>query len=208
MKGYYFITDRNLSRLGNAHDVQSAVRAGVKIVQYREKNLGTGKIYLEALKLRKICKDIIFLINDRVDIAQAVDADGVHLGQDDLPYLTARKLLGKKKIIGVTVHSLKEAKLAQKQGADYIGLAPIFKTSTKPDAKDPVGMKAIKEIKKHIHLPLVVIGGINLSNAWEVISSGADCICAISAVVTSKNVKGRIQEFQKCFKLEMGYQAA
>ncbi|MCK9615414.1 MAG: thiamine phosphate synthase [Candidatus Omnitrophica bacterium] len=199
MKGYYFITGSFLSRLGNVSDVKNALKAGVKIVQYREKNAATYEMYIEALKLRKICKDIIFLINDRVDIALASGADGVHLGQSDLPYRMARKLLGKKKIIGVTVHSLKEAKVAQAKGADYVGIAPIFPTSTKPDARNPVGIELIQEIKKHINLPIVAIGGINLSNAKEVIASGANCVCAISAVVASKNVKRQINKFQKMF---------
>ncbi|MFA5337474.1 MAG: thiamine phosphate synthase [Candidatus Omnitrophota bacterium] len=199
MKGYYFITDKRLSRLGNISDVRSALKAKVEIVQYREKNADTKEMYNEALKLRKICKDIIFLVNDRIDIAQAVNADGVHIGQEDLPYFMARKLLGKNKIIGVTVHTLKEAKIAREEGADYIAIAPIFKTSTKPDAKKPVGIELIKKIKKHVDLPIIAIGGIGILNAKEVISAGADCVCAISAVVTSKNVRRQIDKFQKMF---------
>jgi len=197
MKGYYFITDKRLSRLGNVSDVKSAVKAGVKIVQYREKEADTKEMYEEALKLRKICKNVIFLINDRVDIALAVNADGVHLGQLDMPYKAVRKLLGKKKIIGITVHSLKEALLAQKLGADYLGVSPIFQTSTKPDAKNPVGIGLIKRLRKGIKIPIVAIGGINLSNAKEVISAGANYICAISAVVSKKNVGFEIGRFQK-----------
>lgn len=204
MKGYYFITDKKLSRLGNISDVKSAVKAGVKIVQYREKNAGTKEMYAEAIKLRKICKNIIFLINDRVDIALASGADGVHLGQLDMPYKAARKLLGKNKIIGVTVHNLKQALLAQKSGANYIGISPVFKTKTKPDAKNPVGIKLIKKIKQHTHLPVVAIGGINLSNMEEVTFAGADYICAISAVVTKKNVEQEIEKVQDLFKNQKG----
>ncbi|MFA6280965.1 MAG: thiamine phosphate synthase [Candidatus Omnitrophota bacterium] len=199
IKGYYFITDGALSRRGNISDIKSAVLAGVRIIQYRAKDTETKEMYEEALRLRKICENKIFLINDRVDVALAVKACGVHLGQSDMSYKAARKLLGKKKIIGVTVHNLKEAKSAQAQGADYIGLAPIFKTSTKPDAKDPVGIELIKEIKKYVHIPLVAIGGIDFLNASQVIAAGADCVCAISAVVTQKNVKQEIKKFQKLF---------
>jgi len=199
IKGYYFITDAGLSRQGNIVDVKSAVLAGVKIVQYRAKGAETKEMYEEAAALRKICKNTIFLINDRVDIALAVNADGVHLGQSDMPYQVARKLLGKKKIIGVTVHNLKQAKEAEKRGADYIGLSPIFKTSTKPDAKNPVGIELIKKIKKYVHLPIVAIGGINLLNAPQVIAAGADCVCAISAVITKRNVKQEIEKFQELF---------
>lgn len=204
MKGYYFITDKKLSRRGNLSDVKSAVKAGVKIVQYREKNADTREMYEEALKLRKICKTAAFLINDRVDIALAVGADGVHLGQSDMPYSLARKLLGKNKIIGVTVHNLKEARLAQRLGADYVGVSPVFKTKTKPDAKNPVGIRLIKKIKQHVSLPVVAIGGINLANAKDVISSGADYVCAISAVITRKNVRQEIERFNSLFKKQKG----
>jgi thiamine-phosphate pyrophosphorylase len=200
MRGYYFITDANLSRRGNASDVRSAVSAGVKIVQYRNKHAASAKMYEEALVLRKICKRITFLINDRVDIALAVGADGVHLGQDDLAYPVARRLLGKKRIIGVTVHTVAEACTAQKLGADYLGVSPIFMTNTKPDAGLPVGIALIKAIKKRVALPLVAIGGINLSNAAQVIRAGADSLCAISAVVTSRNVRREIEKFQELFK--------
>lgn len=199
MKGYYFITDKNLSRLGNLSDVRNAVKAGVKIVQYREKNADTKEMYEEALKLRKICEGVCFLINDRVDIALAVGANGVHLGQSDMPYKVARKLLGKNKIIGITVHNIEQARQAQKTGADYVGVSPVFETRTKPDAKNPVGIKLIRKIKQRVHLPVVAIGGINLSNAKDVISAGADCICAISAVIAKKNVKSEINKFQQLF---------
>lgn len=200
MKGYYFITDKSLSRLGNFSDVSEAVKAGVRVVQYREKNASTKEMFEEALKLREICKEIIFLVNDRIDIAKAVNADGVHIGKSDMPYQMARKLMGKNKIIGVTVHNLSGAKEAEKQGADYIGLSPIFETSTKPDAKNPVGIGMIKEIKQYVRIPLVAIGGIDILNAPKVIAAGADCICAISAVVTKEDVGGEIRKFQGVFQ--------
>jgi thiamine-phosphate pyrophosphorylase len=199
LKGYYFITDANLSRAGNIHDVKAALAAGVEIVQYREKLKSTKEMHEEAWLLRKLCKDIIFLINDRVDIAQAVCASGVHLGQSDMPYSAARKILGKKKIIGVTVHSLEEAKKAHRIGADYLGISPIFKTLTKPDTLSPVGVELIRRIRLKTTIPLVAIGGINLSNAQEVIAAGADCVCAISAVVSKNNVRQEIRKFQKLF---------
>ncbi len=200
LKGYYFITDSKLSRAGNTSDVKSALAAGVKIVQYRNKDSGTKQMYEEALKLQSICKGITFLIDDRVDIALSIDADGVHLGSFDMPYNAARKLLGKKKIIGLTAHSLKEAREAQELGADYIGISPVFATKTKADAGKPKGTGLIKEIRKHVSVPIVAIGGINLSNAKEVILAGADCLCAISAVVTKADVKKEIEKFQALFK--------
>ncbi|MCM8801100.1 MAG: thiamine phosphate synthase [Candidatus Omnitrophica bacterium] len=200
IEGFYFITDAYLSYAGNLSDVRSALEADVKIVQYRQKHASGFQMYKEALKLRKICKDIVFLINDRVDIALAVDADGVHLGQDDLPLKIARKLLGKGKIIGISVHNLKQAKQAERLGADYISVGPIFPTRTKPNGEKPVGLELIREIKKQVALPLVAIGGINIFNAKAVIASGADSICAISSVVTKKDVRKQIERFQALFK--------
>ena len=137
MKGYYFITDTGLSRAGNVKDVRRALTAGVGIVQYRAKETGTRTMLTEARELKSLCQGAIFLINDRVDVALAVDADGVHLGQEDMPYETARRLLGPDKIIGITVSTLAEARTAARQGADYLGVSPIFFTRTKPDAGTP-----------------------------------------------------------------------
>jgi len=200
MIGYYFITDASLSRAGNISDVKNAILAKVKFVQYRAKDLSTKAMYQEALELRKICKKTAFLINDRLDIALAVKADGVHLGQDDLSYQAARKLLGKKKIIGVTVHSVKEAKEAQKAGADYISISPVFQTKTKDDAGRPVGMVCLKKIREQVSIPIVAIGGIDLANAVEIIRAGASGLCAISAVVKKPNVSREIEKFQGLFK--------
>jgi thiamine-phosphate pyrophosphorylase len=200
MRGFYFITDSLLSRRGNIGDVKNALAAKVEVVQYREKSLSTKEMYEEALILRKICKNVTFLINDRVDIALSVDADGVHLGQEDLPYRLARKLLGKKKIIGLTVHNLSKAEEAQELGADYIGISPIFSTNTKKDAGTPAGIDLIKKIRKRIYLPIVAIGGIKFANALQVIHAGADCLCAISAVVSKSDVKREIEKYQKLWK--------
>ncbi|MFH1889199.1 MAG: thiamine phosphate synthase [Candidatus Omnitrophota bacterium] len=199
MKGYYFITDSALSRAGNLPDVRSALKAGVEVVQYREKNKTNREIYKEACLLRKICRDITFLVNDRIDIALSAGADGVHLGSEDLPYAVARKMLGKSKIIGLTAHTLKEAIEAQKIGADYIGVSPIFATSTKLDAGEPAGPELIAKIKERISIPIVAIGGINLLNAAKVIRAGADGLCAISAVITKPDVRREIKKFQGLF---------
>jgi thiamine-phosphate pyrophosphorylase len=169
------------------------------MIQYREKNKSTKEMYDEAIELRSLCKNTVFLINDRVDIALAVKADGVHIGQEDLPYSVARKILGKKKVIGLTVHSLKEAIKAQNSGADYISVSPIFKTSTKHDAGVTVGVNLIRKIKKSVSIPVVAIGGIDLLNSPEVIRAGADALCAISAVVAKPQVRVEIQRFQELF---------
>ncbi len=200
MRGFYFITDTSLSRRGIESDVRNALKAKVEVVQYRDKYASVQEMYRQASILRRICKRALFLINDRVDIALAVNADGVHLGQDDLPYKICRKILGKNKIIGVTAHSLEEARQAQKNGADYVGVSPIFSTSTKQDAGKPVGVDLIKKIKKHLSIPIIAIGGIDIYNAPRVIRAGADCLCAISAVVTKPDVRREIEKFQRLFK--------
>jgi thiamine-phosphate pyrophosphorylase len=200
MKGYYFITDSALSRAGNASDVRQAVECGVGVVQYRSKGADTRKMYEEAIQLRKICRDPLFLINDRVDIALSSGADGVHLGQADMPCRAARRLLGPDKIIGITVHNLAEAQEAQNLGADYLGISPIFQTTTKPDAGKPAGIALIEEIRRQVDIPLIAIGGIDHSNAPAVVGAGADGLCAISCVVTKENVAEEIKRFQELFR--------
>lgn len=199
MRGFYFVTDAGLSRAGNIPDVKNAVHAGVKVVQYRAKDLSTRMMIEEGRELRKICRHILFLVNDRVDVCMACGADGVHLGQDDMSPVTARKLLGDGRVIGVTVHSVEEAVRAQRQGADYLGVSPIFPTKTKSDAGAAAGPGLIREIKTHVHLPVVAVGGINLVNARQVVEAGADCFCAISAVVTVNDVQSKIKKFQSIY---------
>ena len=200
MKGYYLITDSGLSRAGIISDVEQAVDCGVEVVQYRNKKGDTREMYEEASRLREICQDAAFLINDRIDIALAVDADGVHLGQSDMPYGAARKLLGQDKIIGITVHNLQEALEAQALGADYLGVSPIFQTQTKADAGRPAGITLIEEIRLRVDTPLVAIGGITLANAPQVIKAGADGICAISCVVAKEDAGAEMKKLQDLFR--------
>jgi len=200
VKGYYFITDSGLSCAGNISDVKQAEACSVCAVQYRNKKAETREMYEEAVRLREICRNVLFLINDRIDIALAVDADGVHLGQSDMPYSAARKMLGPEKIIGITVHNLAEALDAQRSGADYLGVSPIFQTATKSDAGKPAGIALIEEIRARVDIPLIAIGGINLANAPEVVTAGADGLCAISAVVAKKDVGREIERFQELFR--------
>lgn len=200
MKGYYFITDSKLSRAGTVSDVKQAVAAGVNVIQYRCKDGSSAELYASALAVKRICRGALFIINDRVDIALAVDADGVHLGQDDLPLPVARKLLGQGKTIGLTVHSVAEALRAESLGANYLGISPIFSTQTKRDAGPPAGIELVRQIKSTVKLPVVAIGGITLANAPEVVRAGADCVCAISAVVCSSNVAAEIARFQEIFR--------
>ncbi|MFC1666488.1 thiamine phosphate synthase [Candidatus Omnitrophota bacterium] len=201
IRGYYFITDGELSKNGNLSDVKNAIEAGVNVVQYRSKMAKTESMIKEAKTLKEICAGrALFIINDIVGVALSVDADGVHVGQGDMPYETARKLLGKDKIIGVTAHNLKEAMAAEKRGANYLGVSPVFSTTTKKDAGKPCGVELIREIKKSCNIPVAAIGGISLDNVKEVVCAGADAVCAISAVVTKDGVKEEIEKFQSFFK--------
>lgn len=187
---FYLVTDSGLSKKGTISDVREAVESGCRIVQYREKDKSTRAMVEEASEIKRICSGrAIFLVNDRIDVALAVDADGVHIGQEDMPLETARRLLGEDKIIGLSVHDRDEAIRAEKAGADYVGLGPIFDTSTKKDAGNGIGLLKIREVKAAIKLPVVAIGGINKGNCESVIQNGADSLVAISAVVCSDNIK-------------------
>ena len=198
---FYFVTDSELSKESIFSDVKNALNAGCKIIQYREKKKSTKEMIEEAKQLKKICNGkAIFLINDRVDIALAVNADGVHIGQDDISFEVARMLLGEEKIIGLTVHDLDEAINAEKLGVNYIGLAPIFKTDTKEDARDPIGTKMIEIVKKNVGLPIVAVGGINKNNLKKVMKAGADSVVSIYAVLNTNDVYKEISEFIKIIK--------
>lgn len=193
---FYLVTDSGLSMKGTLSDVRDAVESGCRIVQYREKDKSTKEMVEEASEIKRICSGrAIFLVNDRIDVALAVDADGVHIGQDDMPVETARKLLGEDKIIGLSVNDREEAVLAEKLGADYVGLGPIFDTATKKDAGEGIGPLKIRKVKDAIKLPVVAIGGINKENCESVIQNGADSLVAISAVVCSDDVKRETKYF-------------
>jgi thiamine-phosphate pyrophosphorylase len=192
---YYFITDAKLSKKDIFSDVENAVHGGCSIVQYREKNKNTEEMLEESRRIKELCGNkAFFIVNDQVDIALAADADGVHLGQADLDVRTARRILGKK-ILGVTVHDLDEARRAVSEGADYLGVSPIFSTNTKPDAGRPCGIGLIEQIKEEINLPIVAIGGITKQNAPQVIRAGANSVAAVSAVVCSDDVEREVRDF-------------
>ena len=186
---FYLVTWSSVSKRGNFSDVENAVDAGCRLIQYREKNKDTKELIEEAKKLKEICKNkAIFIINDNLEVALEVDADGVHLGQDDVEIDIARKKLGKNKIIGQTVHSLEEAVNAEKNGVNYIGVAPIFETDTKKDTINPIGKEIIKEIRDKINIPIVAVGGITKENVKQVISYGADAAVSVFQVISSDAV--------------------
>jgi thiamine-phosphate diphosphorylase len=175
--------------------VKQALTAGVRIIQLRDKTLPKRKLFEEAEKIRKLTKKYCayLIINDYADIALAVDADGVHLGQDDMPVHEARNVIGKNRIVGISTHSLKQAHEAEKQGADYIGFGPVFHTSTK-DAGTPKGIHSLMKIKQNVKIPVVAIGGITHKNTTDVFNAGADSIAVASAIL-SGDVKENIKIF-------------
>jgi len=183
--GLCFITDRKVSGLSCEDMIHKVLMNGVRWIQFREKERSRRKIYEKAIKLRRLAKDYnaVFIINDSPDIAMCADADGVHLGQDDLPLKEARKIIGRNRIIGISTHSLEQATLAEKDGADYIGFGPIFPTHTK-DAGKPKGIGTLCEVKKQVKIPIVAIGGINLENVRSVLNTGVDAIAVASAILT------------------------
>jgi thiamine-phosphate diphosphorylase len=184
----YLVTDRTLSRgRATADIVRAAVAGGVTCVQLREKNIPTREFIAEARLLKTILNliGIPLIINDRLDVALAINADGVHLGQQDIDIADARRLAGSDLIIGISAESLADAIRAESQGADYIGISPIFATATKKDTATPLGLDSIRQIRAAVRLPLVGIGGITVENAAAVITAGADGIAVVSAIVSA-----------------------
>jgi thiamine-phosphate pyrophosphorylase len=196
----YLVTDRGLSRgRPTAEIVRAAVAGGVTCVQLREKRCSTREFIAEALALRSFLKShgVPLVINDRVDIALAVGADGVHLGQSDMPLSMARSILGESKIIGISAESLRDATTAENAGADYLGLSPIFATPTKTDAAAPLGLEGLRAIRREVKLPLVAIGGLNAGNAAAVIAGGADGLAVVSAIVAAADPEFAARELTR-----------
>ncbi len=184
----YLVTDRTLSRGRSILKiVKAAVRSGVTVVQLREKNVSTKIFAEEGLRIRDFLEKerIPLIINDRIDVALAIGADGVHLGQDDMPLKLARRILPDEFIIGVSVGSIEEAVKAEKGGADYLGLSPVYFSSTKKDAGEPLGLDEIIKIREEVSIPLVGIGGLNYKNSAEVIKAGITGIAVVSAIVAA-----------------------
>ena len=184
----YLVTDRDLSRGRSTPEiVRSAVAGGVTCVQLREKNCGTLEFIQEALAIRDFLaeKGVPLIINDRLDVAMAVAADGVHLGQSDMPLKMARDIVGPHVLIGISAESLEDAIEAAEGGADYIGVSPIYDTPTKTDTAPAIGLSGLQAIRNEVDIPLVGIGGLNIENASSVIESGADGIAVVSAIVSA-----------------------
>ena len=198
--GICFITDRTYSDIPFDEMVKLVLDAGITCIQYREKQRTRREICDMAIKLRELTRsyNAVFIINDYADIALAVEADGVHLGQDDLPLREARKIMGRR-IIGISTHSLEQAKEAEAGGADYIGFGPVFPTTTK-DAGAPKGVDILTIIKQNCSIPVVAIGGISSGTIADVMNAGADAVAVATAICKgdiTQNVKSFCEIIQK-----------
>ncbi|MEJ5299597.1 MAG: thiamine phosphate synthase [Thermodesulforhabdaceae bacterium] len=199
----YLVTDRTI--VGNRSlikSVEDALRGGVTVVQYREKLASTRVMVEEATELLKICRsyNALFLVNDRIDVALAVDADGVHLGQDDMPPAIARRILGSGKIIGLTVHNEEELVEAERYDIDYLSFAPVFATTTKPDHKTPLGIEGVASLASKAHLPCVAIGGIKEHHVEMLAGTGIKGICVVSAILGSENPEESARRLKALWK--------
>lgn len=184
----YLVTDRGLSRGRLTGDIASAaIAGGVTCVQLREKHCPTRTFIAEARRLKEVltAHNIPLIINDRIDVAMAVAAQGVHLGKRDMPIADARRLVGLSMVIGISVESYEEAVQAEQEGADYIGISPVFATATKSDLGAPLGLEGVRRIRDSVAIPLVGIGGIDAENAAKVVAAGVDGIAVVSAIVSA-----------------------
>lgn len=199
----YAITDSNLS-LGRpiAEVVPALLGAGVKIIQYREKKKKAGEMLRECELIRRLTYDAgaFFIVNDHVGIAVLVNADGVHVGQEDLPVGRVRELVGEDRVIGLSTHSPEQAAAAVCGGADYIGVGPLYATRTKEDVCEAVGLEYLDHVVKNYTIPFVAIGGIKRRNIGDVVRHGARCCCLVSELVGAPDIAARVAEVRECMK--------
>lgn len=200
-KGIYGITGDNFSNgRSNYFCVEEMIKGGIKIVQYRAKTKDTREKVKEAREIRELCRKngVIFIVNDNVDIALLVDADGVHIGQEDMHSDDVRKLIGDNKIIGLSTHSEKQGMEAYKNpNVDYIGVGPIFPTTTKDTT--PVGLGYLEYAVKNLDLPFVAIGGIKAQNIDAIIAKGAQRVCLVSEIVGADSISDMARNLQEKF---------
>ncbi|TDT45201.1 thiamine-phosphate pyrophosphorylase [Maribacter spongiicola] len=180
--------------------LEAALQGGATFIQLREKTSDTLTFYKRAMRCKDLCNNygIPLIINDRLDIALAIDADGVHIGQTDMPYVVARRLLGNSKIIGLSVSNTEQAVQQDAQSADYIGISPIFSTITKTtDLAHPLGISGLKKIREFYKKPIVCIGGIDKNNTQEIIANGADGIAVVSAISKAEHPEAATKELKE-----------
>ena len=210
MRGLYFVTDRGLcGRKPLEEVVIQAVKGGAAYVQLREKDVSTRFFVEEAKRIKKLLEQyrVPLIINDRVDVALACGAEGVHIGQEDMPYEIVRKLMGQKAIIGLSVETWEDVEISQKLDVNYIGVSPVFSTPTKTDTKGAWGLEGLAKIKAISRHPLVAIGGINESNVREVVKAGADCIAVVSAICASPYSEAAARRINEMIKLILAERA-
>ncbi|MBI1976658.1 MAG: thiamine phosphate synthase [Candidatus Omnitrophica bacterium] len=195
----YVILDRK-SQKGRSflETAELAINGGADVIQLRDKEAATREFIKEGTSLRELTRrrGVLLIVNDRVEAAAALNADGVHLGQDDLPIEAARKILGHGKIIGKSTHSLEQALEAEREGADYIGVGPVFATPTKP-LYPAVGLGLVSEVSRRIKIPFVAIGGVGLENIRQVLDSGAVNIAVVRSVVGAEDIEQSARELKK-----------
>ncbi|WP_298519973.1 thiamine phosphate synthase [uncultured Methanobrevibacter sp.] len=196
----YLVTDNSDDVEKFLNTIEEAIKGGVSVVQIREKTADTLEFYNLALQVKEITTkyNVPLIINDRVDVALAIDADGVHVGQSDMPCDITRKLIGKDKILGVSAATIEEAKKAERDGADYIGTGAVFPTETKDDAPS-ITKEDLKEITESINIPTVAIGGITLENASQLKDTGIAGLSVVSAIMSSDNPKKSSEELLNIF---------
>jgi thiamine-phosphate pyrophosphorylase len=202
--GLYVVTGHEFSCNRTYPEVVDAcIKGGANIIQLREKDWSASLLFKTGLIIRELTRKagVQFIVNDRIDLALAVKADGVHIGQQDLPLIEVKKLVGSKMIVGVSVNTASEAIEAEKNGASYLGISPVFPTETKKDAGQPSGIEMLLKIRSVTNLPIFAIGGIKLHNVASVIKAGADGAAVISAIISADNIteaaKAFVKEIQK-----------
>jgi thiamine-phosphate pyrophosphorylase len=203
MRGLYLVTDRDLCGSKSLEDmIIQSVKGGASYVQLREKDISTRQFVEEAQRIKKLLEPhkIPLIINDRIDVALACGADGVHIGQDDMPYAIARSLMGTEAIIGLSVETWEDVEESQKLDVDYIGVSPVFATPTKTDTKGAWGLDGLAKIKAFSRHPIVAIGGINESNAKNVVAAGADCLAVVSAICAATDPQAVTSKLNEIIK--------
>ena len=202
----YAVTDRHwLNGATLISQVEAALKGGATFIQLREKNLDDEAFYKEALEIQKLCRNykVPFVINDNVELAKKIGADGVHVGQSDMEALDVRKVLGDDKIVGVSAQTVEQAELAEEHGADYLGVGAVFPTGSKDDATE-VSFETLKEICEHVHIPVIAIGGITRDNVVKLNQSGICGIAVISAIFGQTDIEAATADLKKQTKKMLG----
>lgn len=185
----------------NIEVVARMLDAGIKLFQYREKDKSMLEKYRQCIKIREMTseKGATFIVNDHIDLAISVGADGVHVGQDDFPIAVVRELVGEKMLIGLSTHSPEQAKKAVQDGVDYIGVGPLFQTFTKKNVCEPVGLEYLEYAVNNINIPMVAIGGIKIHNLAQVKAKGVKCVALVTEIVGAENIEETVKSIRNIF---------